>query len=112
MLGVKSYTRAYIPRNNRRRVRPSSTSKPGSSTNMVMLLDAYFVHRLRMVEGKDGNPLNGGGVFTPEKAIQYVPERSVLQYHPGDAIGVTADGFLRLEKAFFEEIEKKFLAAT
>lgn len=26
--------------------------------NMTVVLDRYFVHRLRMVTGKDGNPLN------------------------------------------------------
>jgi hypothetical protein len=26
--------------------------------NMALVLDRYFVHRLRMVTGKDGNPLN------------------------------------------------------
>jgi hypothetical protein len=25
---------------------------------MTLMLDRYFVHRLRMVTGKDGNPLN------------------------------------------------------
>ena len=26
--------------------------------NMTLVLDRYFVHRVRMVTGKDGNPLN------------------------------------------------------
>jgi hypothetical protein len=26
--------------------------------NMTLALDRYFVHRLRVVTGKDGNPLN------------------------------------------------------
>jgi hypothetical protein len=26
--------------------------------NMTLVLDRYFVHRLRVVTGKDGNPLN------------------------------------------------------
>jgi hypothetical protein len=26
--------------------------------NMTLALDRYFVHRLRMVTGKEGNPLN------------------------------------------------------
>jgi hypothetical protein len=28
-----------------------------SATNMTLALDRYFVHHLRMVTGKDGNPL-------------------------------------------------------
>jgi hypothetical protein len=27
-------------------------------SNMTLVLDRYFVHRLRMVTGKDSNPLN------------------------------------------------------
>lgn len=26
--------------------------------NMVLVLDSYFTHRTRAIEGKDGNPMN------------------------------------------------------
>jgi hypothetical protein len=41
--------------------RPSSRS---SSTTRPLVLDRYFVHRLRMITGKDGNPINEGRVST------------------------------------------------
>jgi hypothetical protein len=36
----------------------SETSETTFFNNMVLLLDYLFVHRLRMAEGKDGDPLN------------------------------------------------------
>ena len=98
--------------------------------NMVLLLDYFFVHRLRAVEGKDGNPLNEVRVLSNallqnasvastsyamsmpsslgDKAIKLSPERSVLKHRLGDAIKLTEADFVRLSEAFFEEMERKF----
>ena len=57
--------------------------------HMVLALDRYFVHRVRAVSGKDGNPLNEvelivdslmlhGGVLQGSNVIKYVPGDSVL----------------------------------
>jgi hypothetical protein len=83
VLGMKNYTQKYID-GCRSRVdsdltayrnlvaaarNPDSANKtsPNSAVdalegtffnNMILLLDYFFVHRLRATEGKDGNPLN------------------------------------------------------
>src|SRR6266480_5712333 len=55
--------------------------------HMTMVLDRYFVHRLRVVTGKDGNPLNEvellsdslmnhDGVLHGNNVIKLVPEDS------------------------------------
>src|SRR4051812_46232088 len=55
--------------------------------NMALVLDRYFVHRLRAVTGKDGNPLNevellseslmnNDGVLRGDNVVKFVPERS------------------------------------
>jgi hypothetical protein len=88
--------------------------------NMTLVLDRYFVHRLRMVTGKDGNPLNevellteslmnNGGVLRGDNVIKFIPDRSVLKLNIGDRIKLTAAQFERLAKSFFAEIESKFL---
>jgi hypothetical protein len=88
--------------------------------SMTMALDRYFVHRVRMVTGKDGNPLNevellteslmnGAGVLRGNNVIKLVPEASVLKLDIGDPIKLTAAQFERLAKAFLAEIEAKFL---
>jgi len=88
--------------------------------NMIMVLDRYFVHRLRMVTGKDGNPLNevellteplmnNGGVLRGNKVVKLVPEESVIKLNIGDRILLSEAQFERLAEAFFTEIERKFL---
>jgi hypothetical protein len=88
--------------------------------NMVLVLDRWFVHRLRVVTGKDGNPLNevemlcdslmhNGGILRASNVVKLVPEQSVLKLRVGDVIRLTAGDFERLSTAFFAELEAKFL---
>jgi hypothetical protein len=91
--------------------------------NLTLVLDNYFVHRSRTMEGKDGNPLDefrmictlllqNHGVMctdkTNNKTIKYNPEKSVLKLQVEAPIKLSESDFLRLFRAFFEEIESKF----
>lgn len=87
--------------------------------NMVLVLDRHFVHRVRMVTGKDANPLNevelltesllgGGGVLRGNNVIKWVPDQTVLKLDVGDRIALTAKQFDELAKAFFAELEARF----
>src|ERR1035441_251015 len=82
--------------------------------NMVLVLDRYFVHRLRMVTGKDGNPLNevemlwdslmnNDGILRGSNVIKLIPDQSVLKLSIGDPIRITEEEFERLSSAFFAE---------
>jgi hypothetical protein len=87
--------------------------------NMVLVLDNLFVHRLRKLEGKDGNPLNevrvlagslmtGDGVLAADNSIKLGPDKSVLGYEVGDEISLSEDDFVRLSDGFFAEIESRY----
>jgi hypothetical protein len=87
--------------------------------NITLVLDRYFVHRVRMVAGKDGNPLNevemicdslmnNDGVLEGNNVVKYVPEQSVVKLALGDEIRLTEDQFRRLSDAFFAELERRF----
>ena len=88
---------------------------------MVLVLDRYFVHRLRMSTGKDGNPvnevellsdslMNNGGLLRGNKVIKLIPEQSVLKLDLGERISLSAQQFDKLAKAFFGDLEAKFVA--
>jgi hypothetical protein len=89
--------------------------------HMVLVLDNYFVHRARTIELKDGNPLNEvrmlcesillyDNKMTKEtKSMKYDPTTSILKYKIGDEIKLIEKDFELLSKAFFSEIEKKFV---
>lgn len=90
------------------------------ANNMTLVLDRYFVHRVRNVAGKDGNPLNevelicdslmnNEGIFKGSTVLKYIPEQSVLKLEIGERISLTVGEFERLSSAFFEELERKFL---
>jgi hypothetical protein len=136
MLGVSSYTQDHIDQARRRIAEQVSTyddlvaaaGGPGNAAdafaprffgNLVIVLDALFMHRLRGKEGKDGNPINEvrmlslsqvehGGVLTADKTIRYKPETSILGLAIGDEIVIDESGFVRLADAYFAEIEKRF----
>ena len=88
--------------------------------NMALVLDRYFVHRLRQVTGKDGSRLNevelfsdslmnNDGVLRGNSVIKLVPDQSVLKLEIGDRIRLGAAQFQDLSKAFFAELESKFV---
>jgi hypothetical protein len=88
--------------------------------NMTIVLDRYFVHRIRPVTGKDGNPLNevelladslmnNEGALRGSKVIKLIPDESVLKLEIGDRISFGAEQFERLSEAFFTEIRSRFL---
>jgi len=95
--------------------------EPVLFTNMVLVLDRYFVHRLRSSTGKDGNPLNEVELMTESllnndrkfrgnNVIKYVPDEAVLKLQPGDQIEVDAAEFDRLAKAFFSALQERFIS--
>lgn len=87
--------------------------------SLALALDRFYVHRVRAVSGKDGNPLNelelladsllaNDGVFAGNKVIKHVPETSVLGLAPGDPVRLSRDEYERLSTAFFAELERRF----
>lgn len=88
-------------------------------SDQVLLLDAYFVHRTRALEGKDGNAMNevrvlctsmltNSGRLLADKQIKLAPAKSVLGLKVGDEIALTEAGFVRLSSAYFEAIGRTF----
>ena len=88
--------------------------------NMTLVLDRYFVHRLRSVTGKDGNALNevelladslmnNGGQLRGNNVIKYQPDRAALGLEIGNPIRLGAADFERLSRAFFDDLEAKFV---
>lgn len=88
--------------------------------SMTLALDRFFVHRVRAVSGKDGNPLNevelmtdsllnDNGVLRGNNVIKLIPEQSVVKLQIGERILLSADKFERLSNAFLAEIESRFV---
>jgi hypothetical protein len=128
MLGMRTYTKKYIAACRSKVEKDISTYRSANAkalevaffNDMVVVLDHLFVHRLRTVEGKDGNPLNEVRLLSDsmmnnnnkvimDKTIKYDPTRSILKYEAGGEIQLNETDFLLLSKAFFAEIESRFL---
>jgi hypothetical protein len=90
--------------------------------NLTLVLDRFFVDRLRLVTGKDTNPLNevemmcdslmnNDGMLRGNSVIAYLADLSVLRIKLGERIRITEPDFERLSAAFFAEVEKRFVTA-
>ncbi len=97
-----------------------SSFEPPFYNHMILALESYFLHRSRNKELKDGNPLNevrllcasitqNEGRFAADRAIKMRPEASVLGYREGDEVRLDSADFARLAKAFFADLEEKFV---
>lgn len=86
----------------------------------VIVLDAWFAHRQRDLEGDDGNPMNevrvvadslmrNAGTLRVEGPITWPARRTVLGFAVGDEVEITADGFERLAAAYLTAIELTYL---
>jgi hypothetical protein len=93
--------------------------EPLFAKSMILVLDRRFVHRLRQVTGKDGNPLNevellaeslmnNDGVLRGNNVIKYLPDESVLKLSVGDRITLRVDDFEKLARAFLADVKRKF----
>jgi hypothetical protein len=139
MLGVRNYTKEYIAgcrskvdfdlstykklvaaaRKHPEGMKALEAFEVAFFNNMVLVLDHLFAHRLRIVAGKDGNPLNEvrilgdslinhNSIMGTDKTIKFDPAQSVLKYKVGDEIKLNEADFRLLSQAFFAEIESKF----
>ena len=137
MLGMKTYERAYVDACRTKIDADVRTFKKSGAkgletpffNNLVLKLEYMFVHRLSGIEGKDGNPLNEVRILSnsivlnegklqtdrlpgwPNSAVSGLTlpaDKSVLKLKPGDQIRVSEADFVRLAKAFFAEIEKRY----
>ncbi len=81
--------------------------EPVFFNNMVLVLDAFFVHRIGAIEGKDGNPLNemrvlcnsimnNRNIMLVDDTIKLKPDKLLLKYKVGDEIKSTEAQFLQL----------------
>jgi hypothetical protein len=96
--------------------------EPLLCNSMTMMLDRHFVHRVRTLTGKDGNPLNevelicdslmdNDGVLRANNVIKYIPEQAVVELDIGERIRMTLADFERLSSAFLAELESRIPAS-
>ena len=102
-----------------RKLRNPGELEPVFFNAAVLALDRRFVHRVRMVTGKGGTPLNElellttalmehDGVFTTDSVIRYDASAAVVGLAPGDRVALTAQQFGDLADGVFAELAEKF----
>ncbi len=86
--------------------------------DIIVLLDSWFMHRTRGVEGKDGNPANevrmlaagivhGDGVLAADSTIRYQPDTSITGLAIGAPIDLAIDQVEHLAEAYFDTIAER-----
>jgi hypothetical protein len=101
-------------------IRSRGQADPALCNALLLALDRRFVHRVRMVTGKETNPLNEvellveslmdhDAVLTTNTVIKYDPSAAVLGIEPGQQIALDDQQFEQLARAFFEELRARFL---
>jgi hypothetical protein len=91
--------------------------EPAFFNNLLIALQARFVHQPRAAAGSAGGPLDevrllaasltdNGGVLARDEAIAYRSETSVLKIDVGERIALNADDFEALCDAFLAQIER------
>jgi anthranilate phosphoribosyltransferase len=94
--------------------------EPQFFNNLALALDRLYVHRVRLVTGRDNNALNeveliceslmnNGGVFSAGTVVKYNADQAVVKLKPGDKIVLGFGQFDKLAEAFFAELERRFL---
>jgi dihydroxyacetone kinase len=79
---------------------------------VLIALNDYFVHRMKGMEKKDGNPLNevrilcdsimnNHYIMGSDNTIKYDPAKSILKYKVGDEIKLNENDFKLISVAFF-----------
>ena len=123
LAAYKTLAKAVAATKDKQAAAALAALEPQFCNDLTLVLDRYFVHRIRPVSGKDGNPLNevelladsligNEGILRGNNVIKLIPEQSVLKLQLGDPIRLTTDQFERLAAAFFAELDARFVSAA
>lgn len=130
---MKTYTQDYVDAARARTARQAATFVAETAitpefesvffNNLLVVLDAAFVHRSAEVVLGDGNPLNEVKLIVASllendeklgagSQIVISPQDSVLGLVEGESIRLDRGSFMKLAAAFFADLEAKFVTTS